>query len=214
VRYQSKKQWIIKHVKDKKVLDLGCVAHSLARTEEQGWLHGVIREHARSVVGVDCLQDEVRTLKEQGHDVVCANVEAMELGEKFEVIVAADIVEHLSNCGKFMERAREHLAPGGLLLLTTPNPVHLLRFVQLLFLRRVIANPEHTCWFTQEVLSHLAGRYGLEIVDVAYIDLSYQIFGFKWLPFLLLNSMLRWIQPKFCETMAFTLKTKTTDKVQ
>ncbi len=214
MRYKSKKEWIIEYVKDKKVLDLGCVGHSLARTEEQGWLHGIIREHARSVLGVDCLQDEVRVLQEQGHDVVCADVETIALGDTFEVIVAADIIEHLSNCGKFMERAREHLAPGGLLLLTTPNPVHLLRFVQLLFLGRVIANPEHTCWFTQEVLSQLAGRYGLEIVDVAYIDLSYQNLGFKWLPFFLLNSILRWIRPKFCETLAFTLKTKTTDEAQ
>jgi SAM-dependent methyltransferase len=207
MRYRNKQDWIIPFVKDKKVLDLGCVQHNLAKTEKSGWLHGVICKHAESALGVDYMEYQVAVLKKQGYDVVCANVETMELGDKFEVIVAGDIIEHLSNCGKFMERVYEHLAPGGLFLLSTPNPVHFLRFVQLLARGRVGANLEHTCWFPPQVLNQLAGRYGFEIVDVAYVNDSHQHYdGFKWVPFLMLNDVLCLVRPQFCETLSCTRK--------
>ena len=207
MRLRKKTDWIIPLVRDKKVLDLGCVQHDLSRLENPDWLHGVISKHARSVLGVDCLQNGITALNKLGYNAIHSDVQTMQLGDKFDVIVAGDIIEHLSNCGQFLERVYEHLTEDGLFLVSTPNPIHFLRFVGLLVKGQGGPNPEHTCWFTQPVLSQLAGRFGFEIADVTYVDDSYQWynFGSLWLPFLLMNYILCLVRPQFSETLCFTL---------
>jgi len=51
-------------------------------------------------------------------------------------------------------------------------------------------------------------RHDLEIVDVTYIDDSYQWYGLTspWLPLLLVNYVLCLVRPQFSETLCFTLK--------
>ena len=123
------------------------------------------------------------------------------------LLLQGDLIEHLSNFGQFMERISEHLGEGGIFLVTTPNPVNILRFVQVLFSGRAGANPEHTCWFTEKVLDQLAARYGFKILDVAYVDDSYQYYNKKkWWPVLALNYILCRIRPQFCETLCIALR--------
>lgn len=209
MRYKSKKDWIVPYVIGKKVLDLGCIQHGLDRMERLDWLHRIIKKHAKSVLGVDYLEQEVSALASQGYNIVCANVETMELHDTFEVIVAGDLIEHLSNCGQFMEKVCEHLASDGLFLVTTPNPVTFLRFIRMLLLGRLSPNPEHTCWFSAKVLGVLAGRYGLEVVDVAYIGSTHwSVYPkFVW-PLLVLDYFIRCIRPQLCETIGAVLRKK------
>ena len=208
MRHRHKKDWIIPYVQGKKVLDLGCVCHSLGETESDDWLHKIICSHASSVLGVDYLEEEVNILRERGYNIVCADVQALDLKEKFEVIVAGDLIEHLSNIGNFLQAVRQHLLSGGQFIVTTPNPVHFLRFVILLFTGKVGANAEHTCWFTRKVLDQLVGRYSLKIVEEAFVDDSYQYHHFfSWLgPFLIINYLLCIIRPQFSETLCFVLE--------
>lgn len=205
--YRDKADWIPKFTKGKKVLDLGCVRHNLEETEKSGWLHGLIQENAKSVLGVDYLEKEVSALRERGYNIICANVEEMELKDKFEVIVAGDIIEHLSNPGRFLEKVGEHLAGGGVFVVTTPNPIHFLRFIRVLFTGRADPNPEHAVFFTDKLLGQLAERYGLQVVEVAYIDDVYQYYKKKkWWPFLALNYLLCRIRPQLSETIGVVLR--------
>lgn len=209
MRYRNKKDWIIPYINRKKVLDLGCVQHDLSNINNPNWLHGNIVKHAKTVLGVDCLENEVKVLKEQGLNVICANVEEITLDDKFEVIVAGDLIEHLPNPGRFLERVYDLLTPDGIFLVTTPNPVHFMRFIQLFLRGRVTVNSEHTCWFNEEVLLQLAGRYGFEVLDVVYLDDSYQYYedaSRLWIPFLMLNYLLCLISPKFSETLCVAFK--------
>jgi SAM-dependent methyltransferase len=206
-RYTRREDWILPYVKDKNVLDLGCVHHALSETKKPGWLHGLIRKQAKSVIGVDYLPAEVDALNNEGYSMVCANVEEMKLDRKFDVIVAGEILEHVSNCGQFMARLSEHLAPDGIVLITTPNPVNLLRFLQLLVLGVVRANGEHTCWMTEVVLKQLAERYGLQVVGSYYVDDSYQYYDcWSWLPFWFVNYVFCMLFPKFSETLCVALR--------
>lgn len=207
--YKDKVAWIEKFIDGKKVLDLGCIRHNLEETKKAGWLHGIIVERARETVGVDYLSDEVTALNAQGYHMICANVETMRINDKFEVIVAGDLIEHLSNFGMFLERLSEHLAPNGVVLITTPNPINLLRFVRALFTGTAGANPEHTCWFTEKVLRQLAARYHFEVFEVAYIDDSYQYYKkIKWGPFLVLNYLLCRLRHQIAETFSVALRIK------
>lgn len=207
---KDKLDWIIPFVRGRKVLDLGCVRHSLEETEKSGWLHGAIRAEARSVLGVDYLEDAVARLRAGGFNVVCANVEVMNLEDRFEVIVAGDLIEHLNNFGHFLDRVRAHLADGGIALLTTPNPVNPLRFFSVLLRGEAGANPEHTCWFTEQVLRQLVARHGFEVSQIAYVDDSYQYYsGWKWWPFVALNWLLVRMRHRFAETLCILIRVKT-----
>ncbi len=206
---EPRNSWIMKFVIGKSVLDLGCVRHTVEETGKPDWLHGEIRKVAQRVVGVDYLQQPVLQLRQEGYEVVCADVEVMDIQERFDAVVAGDLIEHLNNSGKFIERVKEHLNPEGVFLLTTPNPVNPLRFISVLLRGQVGANSEHTCWFTEQVLRQLFDRYNFEVIDVHYVDDSYQYYrNWKWMPFLPINYLFSKLRPHFSETlcMAFRLK--------
>lgn len=201
--------WMIGFVTGKSVLDLGCVRHSIEETEKPGWLHGEIKKVARRVVGVDYLEQPVLQLRQKGYEVVCADVEVMQLDEKFDAIVAGDLIEHLNNFGKFIERVKEHLNPDGVFILTTPNPINPLRFISVLLRGESGANLEHTCWFTEQVIRQLFDRYNFEVIDVRYVDDSYQYYrGWKWIIFFPINYILVRLRPKFAETLCIAFRLK------
>jgi 2-polyprenyl-3-methyl-5-hydroxy-6-metoxy-1,4-benzoquinol methylase len=208
MRYRRKRDWIIPFITGKKVLDLGCVSHDLSAHADPEWLHGIIKKHASSVQGVDYLADAVEGLRSRGYNVTCANVETMSLGDKFDVIVAGDLVEHLSNPGMFFGKLNEHLEAGGKVLLTTPNPFNLLRFMQHLIYGKQFINKEHASWMTSETVAQLAARYGLKITGRAYVNDSYLYWKitFFWMPFIALNSLLTFFLPRFSETQCFVLE--------
>lgn len=206
---KDKLDWIMPFVQGRKVLDLGCVRHTLDETEKPDWLHGQICKKARTVLGIDYLENAVAGLQKRGFNVICANVETMNIGDRFEVIVAGDLIEHLNNFGQFLDRIHAHLDDQGIALVTTPNPVNPLRFASILFRGEAGANPEHTCWFTQQVLQQLVARYGLEISEIAYVDDSYQYYkGWKWWPFLAINWALVRIRHQFAETICVVMRKK------
>ena len=167
--FRSKLTWIKPYVEGRRVLDLGCVCHELD-VQEPPWLHGFLVEHAASVTGVDFEAEGVAEMNRRGFRAIHADVEQMALGEAFDAIVAGDIVEHLSHPGRLFERAAEHLTPGGVLLVTTPNPLNPLRLLRILTRGRASVNDQHTCWFTSSVLGQLAERFGFECVEEAYVD--------------------------------------------
>jgi len=146
-----------------RVLDVGVANHDSLYAMERGvWLHGLIRDKAASVVGVDILQDEVCRLQKMGYSVILADVETMQLHQKFEVIVAGEIIEHLSNPGAFLDRAHDHLTTDGRLIITTPYPWSIICIAGA-FLGRVSVNEEHTCWFDPLTLTQLLSRHGFAV---------------------------------------------------
>lgn len=68
------------------------------------------------------------------------------------------------------------------------------------------ANPEHTCWFTEQVLKQLVARYGFKVKEIAYVDDSYQYYKkWKWWPFMLINYVMCRIRPPYAETLCMVL---------
>lgn len=63
-------------VRDKDVLDIGCVEHSLEScqgTRAKYWLHESIRQSAKSALGMDCEKDAVSKLCAMGYDIITAD---------------------------------------------------------------------------------------------------------------------------------------------
>lgn len=125
-----------------------------------------------NTVGIDISSQNVLVLQEKGFsNVHVQNAEQFSLPEKFDTIVAGELIEHLSNPGMFLQRAREHLTAGGRVVLTTPYPFSLLYILYALFkFPKTCQNPEHTCWFCPQTLKTLAKRYGYKIVHFDLIE--------------------------------------------
>jgi len=158
---------IIKHIKGKRVLDLGCV-QSKDKMRNGDWLHAILCREADYVLGVDYAENEVEELKKLGFNVVCSNVENMELNELFDVIVSGELIEHITNVGLFLEKCSKHLKSGGKLIITTPNPFCFHFFIKNIK-RPHQVHTEHVAWYDEVVLVNLMKRYGFYLEDLKYL---------------------------------------------
>lgn len=99
------------------VLDLGC---------GNGYVTSWLAKQGYAPVGVDAADDGVAVAKaaHPGIRFVRASVGDADFREKvggpFPVVVALEVIEHLYDPGALFDRAREVLAPGGALVLSTP----------------------------------------------------------------------------------------------
>jgi SAM-dependent methyltransferase len=133
------------------------------------WLHEQVRRAARSVLGLDQLAEDVARMNALGYDMVAADAESFELGRTFDVVLAADLIEHLANPGLFLARTRQHLRPAGRLVLTTPNPFALAHFLHTVF-REDFVNDEHVAWYDPAVLASLLRRHGFRVVELQWLE--------------------------------------------
>ena len=168
---RSKFDRILELCQGRDVLDCGCigaVAESL--DEARHGSHEQIAKRAKYSLGIDIWKDEVEKRKAMGYNVVHGNVETMSLGRRFDVIVGADLIEHLANPGLFLDRAREHLQDDGILCLVTPNAHSLNTSMKSLLGARVAVNPEHTCWYDPTTLKQLLARHGFRAHEEYWQD--------------------------------------------
>ena len=161
----------------KTVLDLGCIRHSAKfATTDPNWLHNKIREVAHCVIGIDYLQDEVKQLNGRGYDIRYGDVtKPLPLDEKFEVIVAGDLIEHLSNFDGFFENCMKLLKNDGILIISTPNPFYIDEFHYVSLKQIYLINPEHTCWIDPQALLQLSQRYHFTLSDIYFIEHSWNL---------------------------------------
>jgi len=158
------------YITNKNVLDIGCVN---ARPQSQKHykstgLHLFLREKAAHVTGLDIDESGVKQMQKEGLDVVAGNAETMDLGKRFDCIIAGEIIEHLSNAGLFLENMKKHLTDDGIFILTTANAFGILSFYRILRKRQVKVHAEHTCWYDPKTISELLSRYSFHIKDIFF----------------------------------------------
>lgn len=176
------------YVTGKSCLDIGCAGGGAGFVTDDYWLHGWLDEQTPKLVGIDVDEEGVRTAADAGYDVRLASAEGFDLNETFEVIVAANVIEHLASPGEMLSSAREHLESDGKILITTPRthtPWNLLR--QLKNERGIEPHPEHTMWFCRTTLTELLHRKGFEVVE-------YRPWGFNRVGMSLPDSLWRGVE--------------------
>lgn len=166
-----KKDFIAGRVEGKDVLDLGFVAHSLEaclRSPDR-WLHNAIRSSARSVLGIDRLEEEVIRLREMGFSALAADALTLRLDERFDAVVCADLIEHVTDPGALLGTIAHHLRDDGVGLVTTPNPFAVSRFLNILLDGWTPINTEHVDWFCPQTIFQLVERSGLYIDEFCWL---------------------------------------------
>lgn len=160
------------------VLDIGCVDHRVSMSDELGdrWLHARISDTASVAVGIDYLAADVDALRGRGFDIRCENAQDFDLGRRFDVVVAADIIEHLDDVGGFLASAKRHVAPGGRLIITTNNPFDVEQMVQVLRRQAPAVHPDHTMWLDPSTMFRALARADLDdsIVDFIWLSTRYR----------------------------------------
>lgn len=150
-------------VRGKKVLDVGCVQNDASCRKNPHWLHRHLVAAAATVVGIDILEEDLKILRDDGFQAYFHDLtqKPYPKEEKFDVVVAGEILEHIDRPGPFFAHAFESLVPGGWLVLTTPYPW----FVGT-SLRNSLAgcslggSLEHVAWFDPFNIVELCGRHG------------------------------------------------------
>ncbi len=172
--YASRWEFIAPRISARRVLDIGPaeLVGTTNRAKLEDWLHGRMSGVTRSLVGLEASTEQVAALAELGYDIRHGDAETFELDETFETIVAGELIEHLSNPGRFLDRALGHLGPGGTLLLTTPNRFSVLANYRVLRTGEIPRYEKdlakHVAYFDRDALGSLLERHGFEVEEVAY----------------------------------------------
>lgn len=172
IRYvPDKHRFLINLAARRRVLHVGCADALVDASEKAGegrFLHAELAESAKELWGCDidsAALDRVRAAFGLEHLVV-ADAQNLRLddlgGQPFEVVIAAEVIEHLTNPGGFLKTVRTVLAAQGVLCITTPNGALALKtFLHSLRAQEEIA-PEHVVLFSMTSLTTLFERYGFQ----------------------------------------------------
>jgi 2-polyprenyl-3-methyl-5-hydroxy-6-metoxy-1,4-benzoquinol methylase len=156
--------------RDRKVLDVGCVAHDVDRMSSSTWLHGRIAAVSSRCIGVDVLASGVEEMRERGYEAVVHDL-ATGLGPiaalgPFDVIVAGELIEHVEGLDMLFTLASNALSDAGQLIITTPNPYAPVR-VRAGQLGIVWENVDHIAYAFPSGIAELCERHGLRLSEAA-----------------------------------------------
>jgi SAM-dependent methyltransferase len=166
-RVEDLNGFIADFVRERSVLDIGVVGHVVQRSGTEDFRHGLIRKFTRRLVGIDILEEPVEHLKAIGYDVRLVDATSdLDMGERFERVVAGDVIEHVDDPVRLLRFAARHLAPGGLFLVTTPNPFYIGYLREMFRHGMVIENAEHVNFVIPSNALEIAHRAGMKLVGV------------------------------------------------
>ena len=114
--------------------------------------------------GVEMDMDMVSMARQHlGVNALCGSIFDLDLNERFDVIFMNDFIEHLLEPKKVLQRARELLQPGGLLVIWTPNASRALDDSNPILFR---VDLEHMTYLTCHSLFVIADTFGLDIIHL------------------------------------------------
>jgi methionine biosynthesis protein MetW len=148
-----------------RVLDVGCGTGALAT---------MLRDVRKvTVFGVEPDADRAALASERGITVyhgVLTPALADRIGQ-FDVVIYADVLEHLADPLAELRIASRFVAPGGLILVSVPNIAHWSVRADLLrgrfrYAEYGIMDATHLRWFTEETARQLMAQAGIDVVSV------------------------------------------------
>jgi 2-polyprenyl-6-hydroxyphenyl methylase / 3-demethylubiquinone-9 3-methyltransferase len=155
----------------KTALDVGCGAGLLAEP---------LARLGAEVTGLDAAPELIAAAREhaaaQGLAINYGAGELTKLEGQFDLITCMEVIEHVADPAAFVQALAKRVAPGGLLILSTPNATALSKLLMITIGEGLGRIPRGTHDFEKFISPHrmevLLGDHGFKAVDIAGIAWS------------------------------------------
>ena len=155
----------------KQVLELGCAAGAMSK---------VLSQHYHcAVTGVEFNAEAAQLARAFCKEVLVADLDQADslraLDQSFEVLVFADVLEHLRDPEARLREALHYLSPTGHVVVSVPNIAHNGVLAQLWcgefnYAETGLLDRTHIHFFTANTLQRMLERVGLEVDHIETID--------------------------------------------
>ncbi len=172
--YVAKEEFILKVAAGRSVLHLGCVGFTdLAPSDRVRFakqsLHWKLTQLSETV-GVDRSVGVIDEYRKLGvfTNIVAGDVERLDelqITRRFDVVIAGDIIEHLSNPGRMLDGIRRFCTENTQVIITTPNAFGSPNFLRY-SIGRFQEGAEHVMSFNQQNLVNLLNRHGYSLSEL------------------------------------------------
>ena len=157
IRRVRREQYLVESASGKRVLHVGCVDSGMLedRLSHNDLLHSRLGIVANELWGLDLDLEGIERLKAHGFANLChgsaEEPPATVPRAYFDTVIAGEVIEHIRNVGKFLDSTAELLAPGGSLVITTPNALRFYNAIPAL-IRKELIHPDHVAWYSPQTL--------------------------------------------------------------
>ena len=151
------------------ILDIGACG-GIQHMDKIDCVHMALRANTKhEVVGLEVNPEAARAMRERGCNIVIGDVSLTPAFGKFDLVFAGESIEHVPNQDSFFRFCVESLAPGGSIVITTPNPKSLPSILHHFILGEDVKTPEHVLWHSLNTLRNLGRLYGLRVCRMWYV---------------------------------------------
>lgn len=168
---QTRIEWLRKILAGKKVIHFGCIDHLPLieqRRQSNAWLHEEISKVCSKVVGIDIVQEGIDYMNKAGFESYNANVVTEDVpvpvkAEKWDYLVAGEVLEHIGDPVEFLKAIKFKYGPiTERIIITVPNALSYSNFRRALRDVEMI-NTDHRFWFSGYTLAKVATDAGIEV---------------------------------------------------
>lgn len=155
--------WIIDHILNRTVLDIGCVGN-YPKCPISELLHYRIKSCSRSVLGIDINKKGIKELKLLDFNVAYADAETYLSEQKYEAVVLAASLEHMDNVGSVLDCSRKNLKKNGMLIITTPNA----RYLGVAL--RDMTSDYHNLIYSPKLLATMLKKHKFKVIETEFFN--------------------------------------------
>lgn len=160
-KIRGKEQAILDLCKGRKVLDVGCVGQDKPAGSSD-WLHGKVKSVTAELTGVDINTEKISVLNREGYHILTPEV-LQQSEKKFEVVLMADVIEHVDDVAAFLKYYLKFLQDDGKMIITTPNPYSIRQTASIFLYGQPGINPEHTAGLDPITMIEVFARQNLSV---------------------------------------------------
>ena len=161
----------LRPLEGKTALDVGCGAGLLAEP---------LTRLGAAVTALDAAPELIAVAREhaaaQGLAIDYRHAAVEELDGRFDLVTSMEVIEHVADPQSFLKSLTRRLAPGGLLILSTPNRTALSKLLMITIAEGIGQIPrgthDHDKFITPDEMKAMMATAGLAVIDCEGIGFS------------------------------------------